>query len=426
VARSHRFGSEESLCDKLLNRKDETVADYDVSVSESIIPDLLDRPNALSQLVETVIQQVLEAQVSEHLGADRYERAEDRAGYRNGYRDRQLYTRVGPLTLRVPQTREGSFSSEIFSRYRRSEQAFVLGIMEMVVNGVSTRKVSEITEALCGMSFSKSTVSRLAMNLDTRVNAFLSRRLDEAYPFVVVDALFTKSRCEDRVMSKAVLVVGGIRSDGYRDILGVSVGDAESAATWNELFTTLKRRGLHGVDFVVSDDHAGLVEAVNKQFAGTTWQRCQIHLLRNMLGHCPSRERADLATAAGLIFRATDIFDARRHRDEFIKRFAKTAPKAVLCLENGFDDAMAVMSLPEKYRRRLRSTNMMERLNEEIRRRERVIRVFPNDASVLRIIGALLAEISERWQEKIYFDMCDYHEWVVERTAPKKGGTKAP
>lgn len=261
------------------------MADYDVTLSESMMPDLLERPNALAQLVESVIQQVLEAQISEHLSADRYERSDERAGYRNGYRERQIYTRVGPLTLRVPQTREGSFSSDIFSRYRRSEQAFVLGLMEMVVNGVSTRKVSEITEALCGTSFSKSTVSRLALNLDGRVNAFLSRRIDETYPFLIVDALFSKSRCEDRVMSKAVLIVGGIRSDGYRDVLGVSVGDAESAATWNELFAALKRRGLHGVDFVISDDHAGLVEAIGKQFAGATWQRCQVHLMRNLLAH---------------------------------------------------------------------------------------------------------------------------------------------
>lgn len=396
------------------------MADYDVTLSESMMPDLLERPNALAQLVESVLQQVLEAQVSEHLGADRYERTDERGGYRNGYRERHLSLRVGPIILRVPQTREGSFSSEIFSRYRRSEQAFVLGLMEMVVHGVSTRKVSEITEALCGTAFSKSTVSRLTVNLDARVNAFLSRRIDEAYPFLVVDALFAKSRCEDRVMSKAVLIVGGIASDGHRDILGVSVGDAESAATWNELFASLKRRGLNGVDFVISDDHAGLVEAIGKQFVGATWQRCQVHLMRNMLGHCPTRERAALAAAAKQIFASTDLQEARRHRDEFIKRFSKAAAKAVACLEDGFDDAMAVMALPEKYRRRLRTTNMMERLNEEIRRRERVVRVFPNDAALLRLVGALLAEISETWQEKLYFEMTDYHEWAAERKATEE------
>ena len=401
------------------------MADYDVTLSESLMPDLLERPNALAQLVESALQQVLETQIREHLSADRYERSEDRAGYRNGYRDRQIYTRVGPITLRVPQTRDGGFSSDIFARYRRSEQAFVLGLMEMVVNGVSTRKVSEITEALCGTSFSKSTVSRLTMGLDARVNAFTSRRLDDAYPFVIVDALFTKARCDDRVSSKAVLIAGGVRADGFRDILGLAIGDVESFATWNELFGSLKKRGLHGVDFVVSDDHSGLVEAVNKNFIGASWQRCQVHLMRNALGHCPNRERTAFAAAMKLIFSSTDIVDARRHRDELVKRFAKTAAKAVACIENGFDDAMAVMALPEKYRRRLRTTNMMERLNEEIRRRERVIRVFPNEASAIRLIGALLAEMSETWQERVYLDMSDYHEWVAERNQPTKEKTRA-
>ncbi len=401
------------------------MADYDVTLSESLMPDLLERPNALAQLVESALQQVLETQIREHLSADRYERTEDRGGYRNGYRERQLYTRVGPITLRVPQTREGGFSSEIFARYRRSEQAFVLGLMEMVVNGVSTRKVSEITEALCGTSFSKSTVSRLAMGLDARVNAFISRRLDDAYPFVIVDALFTKARCDDRVASKAILIAGGVRADGFRDILGLAIGDVESFATWNELFGSLKKRGLHGVDFVVSDDHAGLVEAVNKNFVGASWQRCQVHLMRNALGHCPNRERTAFAAAMKLIFSSTDIVDARRHRDELAKRFAKAAARAVACLENGFDDAMAVMALPEKYRRRLRTTNMMERLNQEIRRRERVIRVFPNEASAIRLIGALLAEMSETWQERVYLDMGDYHEWVAERNQPTKEKTRA-
>jgi putative transposase len=401
------------------------VADYDVTLSEAMMPDLLQRPNALAQLVESVVQQVLEAQVGEHLSAEPYERTEERTGYRNGYRERKLYTRVGPITLRVPQTRDGSFSSDIFTRYRRGEQAFVLGLMEMVVNGVSTRKVTDITEALCGTSFSKSTVSRLAMTLDARVHAFLSRRIDDAYPFVMVDALFIKARCEDRVTSKAVLIAGGIRADGFRDVLGVAIGDAESFATWTEFFGTLKRRGLNGVDFVVSDDHAGLVEAVSKQFIGATWQRCQVHLMRNALGHCPKRERTALAATMKTLFSSTDLVEARRHRDELLERFAKSAPKAAACIENGFDDAMAVMALPEKYRRRLRTTNMMERLNEEIRRRERVIRVFPNEASALRLIGALLAEMSEAWQERLYFDMSDYHEWIAERTPATKEKTKA-
>ena len=201
------------------------MAGYEVSVGRDLLPGLLNGQDGLAKLVEAVLNQILEAQVTEALGAERHERTEERAGYRNGTRARTLYTRVGPVTLQVPQTRDGSFSTDIFKRYQRSEQAFVLALMEMVVQGVSTRKVSAITEELCGTSFSKSTVSALCAGLDGRVGAFNERRLEGDYPFVLVDALFLKSREGDRVVSRAALVVSGIRSDGYREILGVKIGD---------------------------------------------------------------------------------------------------------------------------------------------------------------------------------------------------------
>ena len=389
------------------------MAGYDVSVSEDLLPGLLSGQDGLAKLVETVLNQVLEAQVTETLGADRHERSEERQGYRNGYRPRTLFTRVGPVTLQVPQTRDGSFSTDIFKRYQRSEQAFVLALMEMVVQGVSTRKVSAITEELCGASFSKSTVSALCTGIEPRVRAFNERRLDGEFPFVLVDALFIKCREEERVVSRAALVVSGIRSDGYREILGVRIGDTESFATWDETFRWLKGRGLKGVMFVISDQHGGLTEAAAKHFQGATWQRCQVHLMRNILGHSSPRIRPEVAQAAKRIFQAADRNEAERHLNEFVERFQKTAPRAVACLEEGFEDAMAVMALPEKYRKRLRSTNMQERLNEEIRRRERVIRIFPNDASALRLIGALLAEQNEIWQERRYLDMDEFAEWAT-------------
>jgi len=394
------------------------MAGYDINVGRDLLPGLLSGQNGLAKLVETVLNQILEAQVAEALGADRHERSDERQGYRNGYRARTLYTRVGPLTLLVPQTRDGSFSTDIFKRYQRSEQAFVLALMEMVVNGVSTRKVSVITEELCGASFSKSTVSSLCAGLEPRVRAFNERRLEGEYPFVLVDALFIKSREADRVVSRAVLIVSGIRSDGYREILGVRMGDTESFATWDETFRWLKGRGLKGVMFVISDDHGGLTEAAARQFQGASWQRCQVHLMRNILGQCASRHRADVAAAAKLVLQAPDMSEAKRRLAEFVERFAKTAPKSVECLEAGFEDAMAVMSLPEKYRKRLRSTNMQERLNEEVRRRERVIRIFPNDESALRLIGALLAEQNEVWQERKYLDMDEFREWAAAKKTP--------
>lgn len=393
------------------------MAGYDVTVGKDLLPGLLNGQDGLAKLLESVLNQVLEAQVSESVGAERYERHDDRVGYRNGYRSRQLYTRVGPVTLQVPQTRDGSFSTDIFQRYQRSEQAFVLALMEMVVNGVSTRKVNHITEELCGVSFSKSTVSSLCSGLDVRVRAFNERRFDgQSYPFILVDALFFKSRNEDRVVSRAALTISGVRSDGVREILGVQIGDTESFATWDETFRWLKGRGLQGVMFVISDQHSGLKEAIQKHFQGASWQRCQVHLMRNILGSCSLRQRSEAATYAKLVLQSPDMKEARRRLDEFVERFQKTAPKAVACLEDGFEDAMAVMVLPEKYRKRLRTTNMQERLNEEIRRRERVIRIFPNDESALRMFGSLLAEQNEAWQARRYLDMDEFNEWLMEQS----------
>ena len=261
----------------------------------------------------------------------------------------------------------------------------------------------------------------LAANLDARVRAFNERRLDAEYPFLIVDALFTKSRDEAQsVVSRAVLTVTGIRADGYREILGVRIGDTENAVTWNDAFRWLKDRSVKGVRFVVSDDHGGLRQAIQRHFQGATWQRCQVHLMRNALGRCSARHRPEIIAAVRSIFSSQDRIEARRRLDDFAEAYGKIAPKVVACMEEGFEDSMAVMGLPEKYRKRLRTTNMQERLNEEIRRRERGIRIFPNDASVLRIIGALLLEQNEKWQSQRYFDMDEYHEWQASRILPPR------
>lgn len=391
------------------------MAGYEINVGAELLPGLLTGQDGLAKLVETVLNQVLEAQMAESLGAARHERTEERAGYRNGYRTRMLYTRVGPVTLQVPQTRDGSFSTDIFKRYQRSEQAFVLALMEMVVQGVSTRKVTTITEELCGASFSKSTVSQLCVGLDARVRAFNERRLDGEFPFVLVDALFINSRSQDRVVKRAALVAYGVSSSGHREILGVRIGDSESYTTWDEMFSWLKQRGLSGVHFLVSDSHGGITKAMDRHFQGATWQRCQVHLMRNLLGHSPAKLKAEVAAAAKRVFGAADMAEARRRLTEFVDQFSKSAPKVAACMEGGFEDAMAVMALPEKYRKRLRTTNMPERTNEEIRRRERVIRIFPNDESALRMIGALLAEQNEVWQERKYLDMDEFGEWLAEQ-----------
>jgi len=389
------------------------MANIDVTLNPELLPNLLsDSGEGMKKLVESVLNQVLEAQMVDHLGADRHERSSDRTGYRNGYRERQLTTRVGTLILRVPQTRDGSFSTELFRRYQRSEQALVLALMEMVVQGVSTRKVTHITEELCGATFSKSTVSSLATGLSARVNHWRNRRLNGPYPFLLLDALVIHVRKDESVVPVAALIATGISEDGQREILGLTLGDSENEASWDDMLRDLKGRGLSGVDLVVSDDHKGLKKAVQRHFQGVRWQRCQVHFLRNLLGHAPASQRGPLALALGRLFRADTKEEARALKSEILATFEKKASKSMDCLEEGFEESLTILSFPRKYRVRLRSTNSQERLNEEVRRRERVIRIFPNEDSAIRLIGALLSEFHEQWSTgKKYFDMAEYWEW---------------
>src|ERR671911_2170141 len=247
---------------------------------------LIDDADFLREIVQRVLQEVLEAEMTEHLGAAPHQRTEARKGHRNGYKPRALRTRVGTLNLLVPQDREGTFSTRLFSRYQRNEKALVLALMEMYVEGVSTRKVKHITEELCGTTFSKSLISSLAGRLDAELEAWRSRPLEaEGYPYLFVDARYEKVRVGSRIVSQGVLVVSGVREpDGLREILAVEVADTESEATYHELFRSLKSRGLKGVELVVSDDHEGLKSAVERHFQGASWQRCQVHYMRNLLG----------------------------------------------------------------------------------------------------------------------------------------------
>jgi putative transposase len=248
-----------------------------ITLNEQTLQRLFTGDRQLAQLLENILNQVLEAQVSEQLQAERYERTDERHGYRNGYKPRLLTTRVGTLTLRVPQVREGGSSPALFARYQRSEQALILTLMEMVVNGVSTRKVAHITEELCGREFSKSTVSDLCQGLDPLVEAWNERDLSRThFPFVLVDALMIKVREGGQVRACSALIASGINEAGYREILGLQLGDSESERSWTAFFRWLKGRGLHGVDLVVSDHHGGLTSAVQVQFQGATWQRCQL------------------------------------------------------------------------------------------------------------------------------------------------------
>jgi len=376
----------------------------------------------ISMLLREALNQILEHQRTDQIEAARYERTETRQGLRNGYKPRNLNTRVGTLNLRIPQIREGVFSTELFKRYQRSEQALVLALMEMVINGVSTRKVARITEELCGTEFSASTVSNLCKQLDPIVNGWKNRSLaGQAFPFILVDALVLKIRENGRVRPHSTMVGVGINSEGNREILGFQIGNSESESSWTEFFTSLKDRGLSGVDIVTSDDHRGLVNAVQACFQGVAWQRCQTHFTKNILDKCPKSLQANLKARLRTVFEASDTETARQFARGIHEEYADKAGRAVETLDQGLEDAVAVLVLPEYYRRRLRTTNSVERLNEEIRRRERVIRIFPNPESATRMIGAVLMERHEDWCEgRRYFDMEPYWSWKKEQESTGK------
>jgi putative transposase len=377
---------------------------------------LLDDPGFLRGIVERVLQEVLEAEMTEHVGAAPYERSEKRAGHRNGHKPRALRTRVGTLNLLVPQDREGTFSTRLFSRYQRNEKALVLALMEMYVEGVSTRKVKEVTEELCGTSFSKSLVSSLAGGLDAELRAWRMRRLEaEAYPYLFVDARYEKVRVGGRVVSQGVLVVSAVRDDGFREILGVEVADTESEATYQELFRSLKARGLKGVELVVSDDHGGLKAAIARHFQGAAYQRCQVHYARNLLGMVGAARRKELAEGLRGVFAAPSREVALRLASELAARWRGSHPRVTEHIEEHIEECLSCLAFPESHRRRIRTTNGLERLNQEIKRRTRVVRIFPNRESCLRLVGALLVEQSEEWMTgRRYLDMRELREYRPE------------
>jgi len=392
------------------------MAQFNITLTEEHLHGLFvsnGRDEAFAKLLEEIFNQVLLAQSTEQLCAAPYERTENRTAYRNGTYDRSLTTRVGTLELHIPRHRYGEFSTELFERYQRSEQALILAMMEMVVNGVSTRKVELITEELCGKKFSKSTVSALCEKLDPLVHDFRTRPLDSHYPFVLVDAIYLKVRVDNRVQSRGLLVAIGVNEEGYREIIGFQVANTESETSWGEFFESLKERGLKDVHLVTSDNHKGLVNAVQKHFQGATWQRCQTHFSRNMLDQTPKTLQPKLKEELRQLYEAVDLESAKNVRNHIIATYEAKAPRAVALLDEAFDDITAVLILPLKYRKRLRTTNGVERLNQEIRRRERVIRIFPNEASVIRLMGALLMEQSEKWQTgRKYFDMDLYYQTI--------------
>lgn len=367
---------------------------------EEIKAALTSQEEFLRPLVQKVVQEVLEAEMAEALGAEKGERTEGRQGYRSGYYRRNLITRVGKIELRVPQDRAGRFSTEVFARYQRSEKALVTSLAEMYVQGVSTRKVKAITEELCGHAFSASTISELNKQLDEQLAAFNHRRLEQDYPYLIVDARYERVREGGHVQHRAVLIALGISWEGRREVLGVELANRETETGWKGFLEGLKERGLRGVEFVVSDDHKGLRKAIREVCTEAAWQRCYVHFLRNALDYLPRKGDDDCLTELRWLYDRRDLEEARRDLAAWLKKWAGKYPKLCDWVEENIEDTFTFYRLPREHHKHLKSTNLLERLNQEIKRRTLVVRIFPNAESALRLIGALAAEIHEDWIEQ--------------------------
>jgi putative transposase len=368
-------------------------------------------PDGLRELVRVVLQEALEAEMTDALGAAKGERTGARLGYRAGYYGRTLITRVGKLELRVPQDRDGRFSTELFERYQRSEQALVASLAEMYVQGVSTRKVKAVTEELCGHAFSASAISAINKRLDEGLAAFAGRRLEEPFAYLILDARYEKVRENGIVGSRAVLVAVGIDAEGRRQVLAVELANRESRSSWKDFLLGLRERGLSGVEFVVADGHAGLKAALREVLPGAFAQRCYVHFLRNALDHLPRKADDDCLQELRWIYDRRELAEAKADLAAWLRKWSPRYEKLTTWVEENIEETFTYYRLPRQHHKHMKSTNMLERLNEEIKRRTHVVRIFPNAESCLRLVRALAVETHENWLEaNRYLNMDDLKE----------------
>jgi putative transposase len=360
---------------------------------------LVEQKDFLVPMVQEAMQTVLEMEMAECLQAVRYERSEERTGYRSGYYRRRLVTRVGTISLRVPQDRSGHFSTQVFEQYQRSEKALVAALAQMYVQGVSTRKVAAITEELCGHEFSASSISEITRRLDEQLKQFSQRPLAQEYPYVILDARYERVREEGAIESRAILVALGIDWEGRRQVLAVEYAQRESQNSWKEFLLGLKQRGLNGVRLVVSDDHPGLKRAVREVLTEAWWQRCYVHFLRNTLDYLPRKADDDCLQELRWMYERRDVEEARRDLKSWLEKWAAKYPKLCEWVEGNIEETWTYYQLPLAHHKHLKSTNLLERFNQEIKRRTLVVRIFPNEASCLRLIRAIAAETHEEWME---------------------------
>jgi putative transposase len=354
--------------------------------------------DVLREAVGMVLRELIDAEVSEQIGAERYQRSEERVTYRNGTRPRAFNTRVGTLELAIPKLRQGSFFPSFLEPRKRSEQALLGVVMEAYVNGVSTGKVDRLVEQLGVHGMSKSTVSRICSELDTRVEAFRNRPLEGAYPYLWLDARVERVRDGDAglVRQKALLVAYGVHETGRREVIGLAVGEVESEAEWRSFLRELVARGLSGVQLVVSDAHQGLKNAIG-QVLGAQWQRCCVHFVRDMLGHVPRTNQPLVRGALKQIFAAPDRDAAGETLAGVVTQLGRVAPKVARLVEDAEEELLAYMRYPREHWPKIRSTNPLERVNREIARRSDVVGIYPNDAALLRLATSLLVEQNDDW-----------------------------
>jgi transposase-like protein len=361
--------------------------------------------DVLREGIRVLSQALMETEVAGLIGADRHERSGDRTAYRNGYRTRTWDTRVGTIELAIPKVRPGTYFPSLLQPRRRAEHALLAVVQEAYVHGVSTRKVDDLIKALGVDGMSKSEVSRICGELDTIVAAFRTRPLTGEHRYLWVDATYHKVRVDGRVISQATVVAVGVTTDGERQVLGIDVGPSEDRAFWTAFLRSLVKRGLKGVRLVISDAHEGLKQAISTVLTGTTWQRCRVHFMRNLLATVPQGAREAIAAIVRTIFAQPDHASAltqlRKVADGLRARF----PRAAALLEEAAEDVLAYRHLPIEHQRQLHSTNPLERLNKEIKRRSNVVGIFPNPAAVIRLVGAILLEQDDEWTvaERRYF-----------------------
>ena len=365
----------------------------------------------LREGVQIIMQMLIELEAGQQIGAGRYERKPERVTYRNGYRSRLWETRVGEIPLRIPKLREGTYFPSLLEPRKRSEKALLAVIQEAYVKGVSTRKVDDLVQALGLSGIDKSKVSRITKNLDELVQDFRHRPLEDEYPYVWLDALYLKGRQNHRVVSLAVVVAVGVTHEGERTVLGFDVGASEEEAFWLEFLRSLVKRGLKGVQLVVSDAHEGLKTAVNTIFTGSSWQRCRVHFVRNVLAHIPKADKAMMAAAVRTIFAQPDRKAAGRQLRYVAETISTRWPKASKLLLRAEEDVLAFMAFPRAHWTRIYSTNILERLNKEVKRRTKVVEIFPDTPSIIRLVGTLLVEADDEWQiRRRYFSKESMHQ----------------